>query len=813
MEHKSFFAQDLAGNVMAAALVTVRKSGTEILAKLYDLAGLEMPNPFHAGEDGKLSFSVMNGIYDIHVLEDGGVKAHELKRVRFFDATVVAASKDVLKDAMRSYQNGGAIPGEIWQGIPYSYRVAEPDDDAFHIETPGLARLYVNLNAFDLKAEAFDVAFTGKAEDAPRNAVQMQRALDWLAAQGQGGRIELASEGHMKIDSAIMCRNGIEIDGKGSITDNVRNRADPADASVYTQDNCYLMGAFARHDDDDHTFHPLAPIAAGDGAARLTDSFHLASYQVGDIVWIVEATEGTTFGSGGIMPGQSEIARIVAIKNGVFEFEHPVGITVAGAGAGTIGVDPVGAWIANVDFRVSAAKGGSAMMGTRHIARDIALVNHRLMQSGNNQTYGSAPFSARSGMYNGHVENIEALGPVSNLVFGNGYVRSYWKNIRGGYTRRAIELKFLSQNSIFEDIRAWKRNSGFPVDAEEDVPISIGERSRDIRLIRPWLDVGRFIDPAKTGGGNLIAFSGATDCRIEQPDIFGPSKYSSVVAFPESAVRCEVVGGRIEPPSNVSVEDYGTDCLVSGVRFGPADLYAYRRNGVARGGLLEHCRWPAGGSVKMLLDASASADDRALHIVGNYGLTSIENSAGRALWARDNVGTDEQLLSFAGATMDDFGGHSVLSTSEALIGAAVVVPAGVHSGRTRASWSVSGETLGLVGTKTLIWRVAVDVDDDGVPLDSDDDQNIAATVVLPANCAEWSLEASARFEGETLVYTDMKVFDLTNGTVFGDVRRHISVDHQSHPVRYELSGFVAEDGESLIVRTIEREFHREGFAV
>lgn len=71
------------------------------------------------------------------------------------------------------------------------------------LTTDGGVGLYVNLNKYALKAEAFGVTFSSDEADASTNAVQMQKALDWLYAEGSGGRIELASEGHLVTDMQL----------------------------------------------------------------------------------------------------------------------------------------------------------------------------------------------------------------------------------------------------------------------------------------------------------------------------------------------------------------------------------------------------------------------------------------------------------------------------------------------------------------------------------------------------------------------------------------------------------------------------------
>lgn len=331
------------------------------------------------------------------------------------------------------------------------------------------------------------------------------------------------------------------------------------------------------------------------------------------------------------MPLQSELGRIVGLSGTTLLLEHPTSLGVNGSGVGELGVSATGAWIANVDFRVSGGKGGGDMMGTRHVCRDVTLVNHRLRQSGQSDTSNATPMAARSGMYNAHVEAITVDGMVANLVFGNGFVRSTWKNIRGNYIRRAIEVKFQSHDTRFEDIVASKMNHGYDPEMEEDNPITIGENAHRIEVIRPRVDVGQWNAAQNGEGKNLIGFSGATDCAIVDPVIAGAAGFGSAIAFTETAVRCLVRGGRILPPSTVVIENYGANCEVIGTTFGTASLYAYRHNAIAQGGRMNSCQWQGEAPVKFL--PGTLEKDQAFEMVGNIGISGIDNTARRALGA------------------------------------------------------------------------------------------------------------------------------------------------------------------------------------
>ncbi|NVK56120.1 MAG: hypothetical protein HWE26_10915 [Alteromonadaceae bacterium] len=701
----------------------------------------------------------------------------------------------------------GLGAGTIWQAGTIAYTEAALNEAAA-VTTAGGVRLNINLNRYELKAEAFGVKFTGDDADASENAQLLQGALDWLESEGQGGRIALASGGHMKIDHAIQCRNGIIIDGRGCLTDNILDR-NVTPSSRFTQDCCYLTGAFARYDDNDHTFHALQPVELGASEVVLKTAATAAAYAVGDIIWIAQARDA--FGSGGVFPDKSELARIIDISGAILKLEHPLGIDIDQAGAGTIGNSPSGAWVANVDYRMAADKTGGDMIGGRHVCRDITLVDHRLRQSGASGDVNNAPLAVRSGMYNGHVENIEVDGMVSNLLFGNGYVHSLFKNVRGPYIRRAIEIKCLSHDSRFEDISAWKMPHGYALDTDEHVPISVGENSRRIEVVRPRVDTGHWHNPETVIGSNLIAFSAAEDCSIVDPRVTGTGLFSSVVAFPEASVRCRVSGGTLLPPSNVSIENSGIDNEVIDTVFGEASTYAYRHNDTAEAGRIKGCRWQQENAVRLL--ATTRTSERPLQLIDNIGLLNISNAPLRPLIAKDNSNLSTQVLAQALGVQEDLTGYATSATSETGMGDVTVVPAGTLSGSDTLLWTASGRCTGSAGTRTVYWRAAVDIDDDGQDLDGGDDRSMSYTGVLPATCESWELTASLAVRSATRTVLTIRLSDLTNGTSVGAVSEYTSVAIGDHALRVGLSGRVANGSDTLLVSRIRRAALRPGFSI
>lgn len=111
MEIKSFYPQDLSGNVLASAEVTVYLAGTLTPATgLQDVNGTPRTNPFIADADGLVQFGVQDGVYDIKAVAPG--RSSTLKAVRFFggtvNLTVLAAATTPANDAdLVMVQQGG----------------------------------------------------------------------------------------------------------------------------------------------------------------------------------------------------------------------------------------------------------------------------------------------------------------------------------------------------------------------------------------------------------------------------------------------------------------------------------------------------------------------------------------------------------------------------------------------------------------------------------------------------------------------------------------------------------------------------------
>lgn len=749
------------------------------------------------------------GRIDIRLVEEtDAADLGESHRYRFGDLSRFTA------DTLLSYDTDpGRIQVAAGDSISVNdtartYRVAPQEADDAQIETQGGVRFYINQNRYDINAEAWGVKLTGADEDARRNAEIMRAAVTYLH-EGGGGRITLGNDGHLKIDACILMRPGVSIDGRGAVVDNILTRH-PGDGTNFGEDCTFYVGALAGSHSDDHTWHPLTGITAGADEAVLADPATVADFQVGDIVWLVEAN--ASWGTGAkVFPDQSEIARIAEISGSTLRFEHHNTLTKGDvpAGTGTIASTASGAWIANVDWRVSAGKGFGDLPDQRHVSKDVALYDMCLQQSGQDGTENTSPVATLGGCYNFDMERIRVLGSVANALFTNGLVRSRWHDITTPYTRRAIEIKYLSQDSVLSDIHTYKRNIGFAPDFEESPPITIGEKARHITVNGLWADMGKWNDDGSNL--NLIAFSQAEHCRVRNFFIKGTAPFATCIGFPTDAEHCTVENGDIFCPASVLIEDSGLDCTVRDVSFhGAASSFAYRRNGTARGGHIRGNTFHHSAPVKTVALAGTTPD-RAVIFEGNRGISGFDLSQPRAIVPHANTGADwDQILS-AGARMPDLAGASTSSTSEVALGAALVIPAGLMQVGDVFTWHVTGECIGSAGARWLSWRAAVDTDDDTVLHDPDDDANAAGNIALPGTCMDWRLDVSATVISATRIVTEYVQHDLTNGTVTGTVTRHVNADFANHATLFQLSGRVADSADSLVLRVITRDAQRMGF--
>ncbi|MCD1619113.1 hypothetical protein K7H20_13670, partial [Salipiger manganoxidans] len=183
--------------------------------------------------------------------------------------------------------------GDIVQAGDLLFRVAPDDAETPHRINANSVKFYVNANKYELRAEAFGVRFDGNDESASANRAALQMGCDYLYAEGQGGRISLASDGDVRLDRPVFLRDGMILDGGGCQIKNIT----AADSGVTPGESAIGIGSVGRQDSDKFTWHRAQAITAGDDAVVMQTAGDTAAYQVGDLVWAVKVDGVPTWGT------------------------------------------------------------------------------------------------------------------------------------------------------------------------------------------------------------------------------------------------------------------------------------------------------------------------------------------------------------------------------------------------------------------------------------------------------------------------------------------------------------------------------------
>lgn len=168
MELKTFFAQDLLGNVIPNPTVYVYQPGTTTLATgLQNEAGGALGNPFTGNVNGKISVAAPDGDYDIRVT---GAGRDSTMRVRFIDS--VAGSADILRTDLASSAEGKGAD-----------LVAFKQAGAGAVGRTALAKMRERVSVFDfMTAAQIDDVRSGTLSLDVTAAIQA--AIDSLPANG-----------------------------------------------------------------------------------------------------------------------------------------------------------------------------------------------------------------------------------------------------------------------------------------------------------------------------------------------------------------------------------------------------------------------------------------------------------------------------------------------------------------------------------------------------------------------------------------------------------------------------------------------------
>lgn len=784
------------------ASLYVYLAGTDRLAALFDDENLTISreNPLKADDQGVFPIAyVLEGLYRIVVRDDFDEvisdtdDVHVRTSLSFVVSHEFTEVDDMFNDQVLSYQaTDGRQPvgaGDILRTAQTetTYRVAPETATDAHIESNGGVRFYVNSNRYDLKAESFGIKFTGDSQDAALNASQMKRALDWLGSEGQGGRVELASEGHMLIDLPLIMRDDVIIDGKGTIVENSRT----TDFSPgFRATSCFVAGLMHPLDANDFTFNAVAAVTSGQ---QFFEPPNINDWQVGDLAMIVDAQ--AQFGNAsGDLPNYGQFLQVVAINGGRCYTEFPIKLEY-GLGGGTLGTDAEGAWVANITYRVTQTL-NSGLIDGRHMVRRPTLLNTRV-------SCASGPWMSRTATYKGYFENIEVVDSAYAFLV-NSLAHTIVRDFRGSFHTRAIEIKYLSHDSTLSGFDLHYSTQVSDTSAAPETPMSFGEGSDSVVVSNGTMNFGQ-----ASGMSSLVSSAQSNNCAFRDIVFSGNAGFSSAILHNANETVYDGLVFDCGSPSGTWVSLSGKAPIVQNCRFnGDTMSSAAFLQSALEGGRLVNNVWTTDGEVVVQPGMTDFVD-----VIGNRGISFISPSSfNHLVHAYGNGGSEWDGLRQLNVSETTGGGITIDETVETLVDEVVVVPAGQLRAGDRYRTSILADCSGSNGTRTVKLNFPVDEDSDGVALDVDDDSNIAANFTLPSSCTEFRLEVEFTIQSSTQFTTYAKVSDLTNGTDEGKITRHTGVDYANHEMRVELSANVANGSDKIIFRDFQREMGRYGMS-
>lgn len=708
--------------------------------------------------------------------------------------------------------------GDIVQVVDgsHSYRIAPPDAEDYQVRSQGGVRFYVNTNRYDLKAASFGLRLTGDPADAERNRIALQQAIDYLDSEGQGGRIRLGGEGDCIVDQPPMMKDNIQIDLGGGI---LRNMRTASGGGKFLSHQALQIGKMHPRHMDILLWKTLQPIGFGDGAVTLQDPLDAIGFQPGDMLLIAEAAP-TLGGDSKTLPAWAQWNRVHAVSNGIIYLDRPMEKSVD-AGGGLLGASAEGAWIANVAYRTRNEKPWAStdligwLDGAPWMAYRPSVVNGRLSTQ-----FGGAIQGV--GMFEGLWQDLRiypgeaAEGRGFGGVYSNAFAHSRLKGIMSSAYERFIEVKCLSQHSVIEDFEVYALNHPHAPSEWQDTPIALGENSRDVVFRNGIVNLGNLGSGETQSSQNLVNFTPAYDSGFERVKFISNTSWARLVYGQPVSTGCFVRYCDFDADARVLVETEMTDfsfCHNTMRRYTPgADRYLLRLHENNVRGRINDNEFLVEGPAKIL--SAIEPGKVGTEINRNRGISTIDDSSNgnRAIIQGNRNKTSDAIL-FAGGLREERN-ISVTSTFESIIGTPVVIePAQCESGD-RFEWIVEG-SLGGDGDKTVVWRAALDTDNDSAAIDPDDDSNIAARFIFPSSCSAFEMRVSATIHGSSTIITKAIAYDLTNNSVLvgGDVRNHTSASLGSHSLRLELSGCRSSETGNFVIRSIRRYVQRYGFEV
>ncbi|MBB3229738.1 hypothetical protein [Halomonas stenophila] len=467
MELKTFFAQNVDGNVIPGAIVYVYYPGTTDLATgLEDEDGNPLDNPFQADSDGQIKVAAPNGKYDIRVSSSG--RDHRIG-VQFFDASEggtlpvdSATGTESLQDALNQRLISKDTLAELHALPAETLRIGQPGrvtsdganngDYVFDGNEWRLADsicIPYPLSVQTLQASINQAALTGRSVDGGRGVVESQEAL-FLASLA-------------KISGA-----------------SIKNTMDESEPDFFKKIGL-IPGTAHPYTWNLLTYHGIDDANAGEQQATMEIPGEESNYTIGDLVVI----------RGG---GYYE-------ENGHRKYLYQMLTEVIAVGSGSVTLRDAfdeavtDLQMANITTETLTAPEGVPFF----IARNTKVRDIRVE---------AAVTIARGGVYRGEFVDIECSGGRQLMVINSLSFVSI-RNLSGSAKERFLELANNCHDSTFNGGN-W---SYVPGGQSAHQLLSFHENTRNCHVIHVTINCGPFNETTsvvKFGAGRRNSFSHST---------------------------------------------------------------------------------------------------------------------------------------------------------------------------------------------------------------------------------------------------------------------------------------------------------------
>lgn len=274
---------------------------------------------------------------------------------------------------------------------------------------------------------------------------------------------------------------------------------------------CFVIGNEAPTDADNYVYHPLSAVKAGDNILRQIE----VMTEPGHIVHIVEAHAG--FGVGGVHPLFGQYLTVTGVDATYGRLSGPIERDIA-AGAGTMGQDATGAWVAIKSTGYSHST-PSNLLVPQHMVENVEVTDVEVLNH-------VGPWMYRTGARRLRMENIHVQGSTAGFM-ANSLDDAHIHNLSGEVGERVVEVKNMSRNVFITGVRMNYNTSLADQSGAPETPISFGERASAIRLADVKVEMGK----AQLNGNSddLMRVDKANDVVVHGVTFTGASSFQTAI--------------------------------------------------------------------------------------------------------------------------------------------------------------------------------------------------------------------------------------------------------------------------------------------